>query len=41
MRLPLGWVAAIGDIVILSHFPDKVVAQAKAEGEAEEEPVAA
>ncbi len=42
VAVPYRWVASIGDIVILSHFPDKVVAQAKAAGEeAEEEPVAA
>lgn len=41
VAVPYRWVASIGDIVILSHFPDKVVAQVRAEGEAEEEPVAA
>ncbi|MES2154311.1 MAG: PRC-barrel domain-containing protein [bacterium] len=41
VAVPYRWVASIGDIVILSHFPDKVVAQPKTAEEAEEEPVAA
>ena len=39
VAVPYRWVASVGDIVILSHFPDKVVATPK--GAAEEEPVAA
>ena len=42
VAVPYRWVASIGDIVILSHFPEKVVAQVRAEGEPEtEEPVTA
>ena len=41
VAVPYRWVASVGDIVILSHFPDKVVAQVRAEGEAEEEAVVA
>ncbi len=37
VAVPYRWVASIGDIVILSHFPDKVVAQPKSEGQEEEE----
>lgn len=39
VAVPYRWVASVGDIVILSHFPDKVVATPK--GEKEEEPIAA
>jgi sporulation protein YlmC with PRC-barrel domain len=41
VAVPYRWVAAIGDIVILSHFPDKVIAQGGAKEEAEEETVTA
>jgi len=40
VAVPYRWVASVGDIVILSHFPDKVVATPKGE-KAEEEPIAA
>ena len=35
VAVPYRWVASVGDIVILSHFPDKVVAQPQSQ----EEPV--
>lgn len=37
VAVPYRWVAAAGDIVILSHFPGKVVAEVREEPEAEEE----
>jgi sporulation protein YlmC with PRC-barrel domain len=37
VAVPYRWVASVGDIVILSHFPDKVVAQPRSAEEAEEE----
>ena len=41
VAVPYRWVAAIGEIVILSHFPDKVVAAGSGEASAEtvEEPL--
>jgi sporulation protein YlmC with PRC-barrel domain len=36
VAVPYRWVASIGDIVILSHFPDKVVAAPRAAEEPEE-----
>ncbi len=39
VAVPYRWVASIGDIVILSHFPDKVVATPGADKQ--EEPIAA
>ncbi len=40
VAVPYRWVAAKGDIVILNHFPDKVVAaQSEMEEEVEEEPL--
>ena len=39
VAVPYRWVASVGDIVILSHFPDKVVATPK--GETQEEPITA
>ncbi|MEA3191063.1 MAG: hypothetical protein QOD77_1645 [Thermoplasmata archaeon] len=39
VAVPYRWVASVGDIVILSHFPDKVVASGAANPE--EEPIAA
>ncbi len=41
VAVPYRWVVSVGDIIILSHFPDKVVAQKKAEGEATAETVTA
>ena len=35
VAVPYRWVASVGDIVILSHFPDKVVATPKGAGEEE------
>lgn len=40
VAVPYRWVAATGDIIILSHFPDKVVAAGNEELELED-PVAA
>lgn len=40
IAVPYRWVAATGDIVILSHFPEKVVAAAGLDEELEEELVA-
>ncbi|MCA1819059.1 MAG: PRC-barrel domain-containing protein [Thermoplasmatota archaeon] len=37
VAVPYRWVASVGDIVILSHFPDKVVAQPNGQEEAEAE----
>jgi sporulation protein YlmC with PRC-barrel domain len=37
VAVPYRWVASVGDIVILSHFPDKVVAQPRAQESVEEE----
>lgn len=33
VAVPYRWVSSVGDIIILSTFPDKVVAQKAAEGE--------
>ncbi|HLF15823.1 MAG TPA: PRC-barrel domain-containing protein [Candidatus Thermoplasmatota archaeon] len=41
VAVPYRWVVSVGDIIILSHFPEKVVGQKKAEGEAEEQAVTA
>lgn len=38
VAVPYRWIAAIGDIIILNHFPERVAAQRRG---AEEEPVAA
>lgn len=35
VAVPYRWVASIGDIVILSHFPDKVVASGKGKDQEE------
>lgn len=35
VAVPYRWVASVGDIIILSHFPDKVVATPKAREEEE------
>lgn len=35
VAVPYRWVASVGDIVILSHFPDKVVATAKGKDQEE------
>lgn len=36
VAVPYRWVAAIGDILILSHFPEKVVAEAETDAEYED-----
>lgn len=36
VAVPYRWVSAIGDILILSHFPEKVVAAAEADAQDEE-----
>ncbi len=41
VAVPYRWVAATGDIVILSHFPDKVVAAKPVEEEQVEEALTA
>jgi sporulation protein YlmC with PRC-barrel domain len=41
VAVPYRWVASKGDIVILSHFPEKVVAQPGAGLEAQEAEIAA
>ena len=41
VAVPYRWVAATGDIVILSHFPDKVVAAKSEDAELEEEELTA
>lgn len=41
VAVPYRWVAATGDIVILSHFPDKVVAAKAEDAELEEEELTA
>ncbi len=38
VAVPYRWVSAIGDILILSHFPEKVVAEADVDADAMEEP---
>ncbi len=37
VAVPFRWVASAGDIVILSHFPEKIVAPVTVEEELEEE----
>ncbi len=39
VAVPYRWIAAIGDIIILNHFPERVAAQKR--GRETEEPVAA
>ncbi|MEK6985966.1 MAG: PRC-barrel domain-containing protein [Candidatus Thermoplasmatota archaeon] len=39
VAVPFRWIAAIGDIIVLNHFPDRVAAQKR--GRETEEPVAA
>ena len=41
VAVPYRWVVSVGDIIILSHFPDRVVAQKKEEAEAEAQTVTA
>ncbi|MHB8632497.1 MAG: PRC-barrel domain-containing protein [Thermoplasmatota archaeon] len=41
VAVPYRWVAAIGEIVILSNFPDKVVAAPSEEGQQQEQPITA
>ncbi len=41
VAVPFRWVASVGDIIILSHFPDKVAGTVKSQAQVEEEPLAA
>lgn len=40
VAVPYRWVSSVGDILILSHFPEKVVAAAEAEADEEMEVIA-